>query len=97
MGANLDTDRARPPVIGRTFRTEMAYRVIGEQVEIGIRTICSEPYACDAPCEVFRPTVVKALAANQDLIMRHNGLNIDGKSIRLDAKVFWNVSAGTCP
>lgn len=86
MGANIGTDRERPPVIGRTFRTEMAYNLIDERVEIGIRTICAEPYDCDAPCEVFRPTVVKALAANPNLILRHNGLNIDGKAIILDKK-----------
>ena len=86
MGANIGTDRERPPVIGRTFRTEMAYHLIDERVEIGIRTICAEPYDCDAPCEVFRPTVVKTLAANPNLILRHNGQNIDGKAIILDKK-----------
>ncbi len=86
MGANLGTDSERLPVIGRTFRTEMAYHLIEERVEIGIRTICAEPYECSAPCEVFRPTVVKALAANPGLMLRHNGLNIDGKAIRLDKK-----------
>ena len=86
MGANLGTENARPPVIGRTFRTEMSYRLDGEQVEIGIRTIVSEPYDCDAPCEVFRPTVVKSLVANPNLILRHNGLNIDGKAVILDKR-----------
>ncbi|MCR5717548.1 MAG: hypothetical protein K6F80_00745 [Oscillospiraceae bacterium] len=86
MGANPGTAVARPPVIGRTFRTEMSYHLIGECVEIGIRTICSDPYDCDAPCEVFRPTVVKALAADPDLILRHSGLNLNGSAVVPDTK-----------
>ena len=86
MGANLGTDRERPPVIGRTFRTEMSYCLREGYVEVGIRTICSDPYDCDAPCEVFRPTVVKELAGNPKFQLRHHGLNLDGQALQLDRK-----------
>lgn len=86
MGANPGTDHERPPVIGRSFRTEMSYCLRDSDVEIGIRTICSDLYDCDAPCEVFRPTVVKALAENPLLTLRHQGLNLDGQAVILDRK-----------
>ena len=86
MGANAGTANARPPVIGRTFRTEMSYCLRDDHVEVGIRTICSDPYDCDAPCEVFRPTVVKELAGNPQFQLRHHGLNLDGQALLLDRK-----------
>ena len=81
MGANLGTDRERPPVIGRTFRTEMSYCLRDDHVEVGIRKICSDSYGCDAPCEVFRLIVVKVLAGNPQFQLRHHGLNLDGQAL----------------
>ena len=86
MGANPGTDRERPPVIGRSFRTEMSYCLRSDDVEVGIRTICSDPLDCEVLCEVFRPTVVKALAEHPKLTLRHQGLNLDGQVIRLDRR-----------
>ena len=66
MGANIGTPKEREAVSGRTFTTEIAFRKQDDCVEIGMRTICSEPSDNTQECEVFRPSVVKALAENTD-------------------------------
>ena len=73
MGENLGTATERLPVIGRSFLTEISFRVLETCVEIGVRTICEEPMDTTAPCEVFRPTVVKALAENPNVGLRQSG------------------------
>lgn len=67
IGANLGTPQERPPVQGRTFDTEIAFHKLEKTIEVGVKTICSEPIDSQAPCEVFRPTVVKALAQNPNV------------------------------
>ncbi len=67
IGANLGTPKERQPVQGRTFDTEIAFHKLEKSVEVGVKTICSEPIDSQAPCEVFRPTVVKALAKNPNV------------------------------
>ena len=81
MGENPGTDRERPPVNGRTFRTEISFMLHNDCVEIGIRTICSEPSDTTAPCKVFRPAIVKMLAQNPMIGLRNeyemNGQPLD--------------------
>lgn len=71
MGANLGTPTERKPVVGRNFETNIAFRVIDRYVEVGFRTVCSEPSDTTAVCEVFRPSVVKALFRNKNVGLRH--------------------------
>ena len=71
MGANLGTPTERKPVVGRNFETNIAFRVIDKYVEVGFRTVCSEPSDTTAVCEVFRPSVVKALFRNKNVGLRH--------------------------
>ena len=85
-GANLGTPKERLPVIGRTFQTDIAFAVQEDCVEIGVRTLCSDPHDCDAPCEVFRPTVVKALCSNPVLGVQRCGFRLDGQSFMIDSK-----------
>ena len=85
-GANLGTPSERLPVIGRTFQTDIAFAVQQDCVEIGVRTICSDPYDCDAPCEVFRPTLVKAICGHPGLNVQRNGFRLDGRPFLLDSK-----------
>lgn len=64
MGANIGTENERQPVFGRSFCTDISFRMMEKSVEIGIRTICSEPVDTSVDCEVFRPAIVKSLAKN---------------------------------
>ncbi|MBP0974262.1 MAG: hypothetical protein J5851_10195 [Oscillospiraceae bacterium] len=85
-GANLGDANERPPVIGRTFQTDIAFVKQNDSVEIGVRTLCSDPYGCKEGCEVFRPTVVKALALHPELGVQRCGFRLDGKPFLLDSK-----------
>ena len=67
MGANIGTPEERKAVNGRSFTTEIALRKQSDNIEIGIRTVCSEPSNNTVDCEVFRPSMVKALAENQNI------------------------------
>ena len=86
MGANIGTPKERPPVHGRTFRTEIAFRKQEHYVETGIRTICSDLANCTVPCEVFRPYVVKALASRKDMEFRYRGFHLDGSPLMLTSR-----------
>ncbi len=84
MGANIGQKNERLPVQGRTFNTEIAFIKQKDYVEIGVRTICSEPSDTTADCEVFRPTVVKALTENEDIRLIQSGFIIDGKPLEVN-------------
>ena len=85
-GANLGTPRERAAVNGRIFETDISFLMHKERVEVGIRTICSEPSDSSAPCEVFRPMVVRALAQNPNVGFVQNGFVLDGKPMEICAK-----------
>ncbi len=85
-GANPGTKQARPAVNGRFFETEISFLLRKDCVEIGVRIICSEPSACTAPCEVFRPAVVRALAHNTNVGFLKNGFALNGKPMEIRNK-----------
>lgn len=78
IGENPGQDNERPPVNGRSFRTEISFLKSGRNVEAGVRTVCSEPADCDVGCTVFRPALIKALANNPDVGFINEGFRIDG-------------------
>lgn len=80
-GENIGTATERLPVNGRTFQTELSFVRHSSNVEVGVRTTCSEPIDCNAPCSVFRPAVVKALAENPDVGFEKEGFHINGKPL----------------
>ena len=84
-GANIGTDSERLPVQGRTFSTDISFRLHNDCVEAGVRTICSEPIEETAGCEVFRPALVKAIALNKDIGFR-NKYVLDGNVINISSK-----------
>lgn len=57
-------NEGRPPVPGRLFETNIAYRIVADRVECGFRTIVSEPVGTGGACEVFRLAFIKNLARN---------------------------------
>ena len=58
------SETSRPPVPGRLFETNIAFRQVSNRVECGFLTIVSDPEGSEIPCEVFRLAVVKKLARN---------------------------------
>ena len=86
MGANLGTEKQRLPVSGRTFTTEIAFIRQTDCVEVGVRTICSEPADNTEDCEVFRPRLVRALAENPGVTLHHSGFILDGKPLSVTSK-----------
>lgn len=65
-------NQPRPPVPGRLFETNVAYRIIDNGVECGFCTIVSEPIGTTAECEVFRLAFIKYLARNPHVGLWHN-------------------------
>ncbi len=82
-GENLGTPAERLPVNGRTFRTEISFIMHSDCVEAGVRTVCSEPSDSTAPCSVFRPTVVKALANDPNVGFVSEGFRINGSAMQM--------------
>lgn len=65
LGANPGmVDQSRLPVPGRIIETNIAYKICGEHVECGFRTMVSEPIGVTSECEVFRLAFIKLLARN---------------------------------
>lgn len=83
MGANKDQINEREPVHGRRFNTEIALKKLDDHVEIGVKTICSEPSDTTEDCEVFRPVVVRKLIENKDIKLIHGGFIVDGKPLEI--------------
>lgn len=81
IGENLGTETERLPVNGRTFRTEISFRRHSDNVEIGVRTTCSEPSGCNEPCSVFRPAVVRELANNPNARLVIEGFRLNGQPL----------------
>lgn len=85
MGENIGTDRERPPVNGRTFITDISFMINDDCVEMGIRTICSEPCDTTAPCRVFRPAIVKMLSANPKVGLQYE-YEMNGRAVHIGSK-----------
>jgi hypothetical protein len=86
MGANIGSENERLPVYGRTFDTEISFVKKDKYIDIGIRTIVSEPSDTTADCEVFRPTVVKALCENVNIRLIQGGFILDKKPLEIKTK-----------
>ena len=86
QGVNVDKPYGRQPVIGRSFVTEIAFRMGKDSVEAGARTSCIEPKGTEAPCEVFRPTAVKEITKDPRLGFAFGGFKLDGRPFLVDTK-----------
>lgn len=85
MGANMGKENERQPVFGRSFGTDISFRLKAKSVEVGIRTVCSEPVDSSADCEVFRPALVKCLA-NNPLVGLREFYPINGQAVDVSTK-----------
>lgn len=86
MGANHGTANERPPVQGRMFETDISFVKCGDAVECGVRTIVTEPADCNAPCEVFRPAVVRTILTDPLFRLSHGGIALDAKPFFIRTK-----------
>ena len=86
MGANHGTENERPPVQGRMFKTDISFVKCEDAVECGVRTIVTEPVSCDAPCEVFRPAVVRTILTDPLFRLSHCGIALDAKPFLIRTK-----------
>lgn len=55
MGANTGREDERKAVNGRTFSTNISYRLYADKIEFGLQTLCSQPCDVTEVCEVYRP------------------------------------------
>ncbi len=56
--------QTRPPVPGRIIETNIAFLIVGRQLECGFRTVISDPVGTSPEAEVYRTAVVKLLMEN---------------------------------
>lgn len=52
----------RTAVPGRVIETNIAYQIVGTQLECGFQTVISDPEGTETPAEVYRTAVVRQLA-----------------------------------
>lgn len=63
-------EQEKKPVPGRIFETNIAFKIVGNKLECGFKTICSEPVGTKTICDVFRISVAKNMARNKKLGLR---------------------------
>lgn len=56
--------QSRQPVPGRIIETNIAFQIIGKQLECGFKTMISDPVGTVPEAEVYRTTVVRLLMEN---------------------------------
>ncbi len=56
--------QARQAVPGRIIETDIAFRVVGQRVECGFKTVVSDPVGTEPEAEVYRLAVVRRLLEN---------------------------------
>lgn len=57
-------NQKRPPVPGRIIETNVAFQIVGKELECGFKTVISDPANITPEAEVYRTTVVKLLMEN---------------------------------
>lgn len=74
--------QARPPIPGRIIETNIAFQIVGKQLECAFKTMISDPIGTVPEAEVYRTTVVKLLMENPAFGLRQV-TDIPMKPIRL--------------
>ena len=54
-------EQRRQAVPGRVIETNVAFKIVGEQLECGFQTVVSDPEGTEEPAEVYRLAVVRQL------------------------------------
>lgn len=57
-------DQSRPAIPGRIIETNIAFQIVGKQVECGFKTVISDPIGTTPEAEVYRIAVVRELMKN---------------------------------
>lgn len=58
-------NQKREAVPGRTFQTNVAFRIYNGELQCGFKTLCSQIEGTTVPCEVYRLTIVKQMVRNK--------------------------------
>lgn len=64
-------NQLRKPVPGRLFETNIGFRISGNRLECGFKTMVAQPEQCKEACEAFRLAVIKLLVTNPLVGLRH--------------------------
>lgn len=56
----------RPPVPGRVMETNVAYRIVADELECGFRTVISDPEGTPECAPVYRLAIIRKLIAHPD-------------------------------
>jgi hypothetical protein len=57
-------EQSRPAIPGRIIETNIAFQIVGKQLECGFKTIISDPVGTEPEAEVYRIAVVRQLMRN---------------------------------
>ncbi len=57
-------NQKRPPVPGRIIETNIAFQIVGKELECGFKTVISDPAGMAPEAEVYRTMVVRSLMEN---------------------------------
>lgn len=63
-------EQQRPAIPGRVIETNIAFRIVGKQLECGFKTVISDPVGTEPEAEVYRIAVVRELMKNPDFGLR---------------------------
>ena len=67
LGSDPGNDeQARPPVPGRVIETNVAYKVTGQSLECGFKTVVSDPERTREQAEVYRLAIIRQLIRHPD-------------------------------
>ena len=83
MGANTGRADERKAVNGRTFSTNISYRLYADKIEFGLQTLCSQPCDVTEVCEVYRPALIRMLVENPNITI-YDHFHINGKPIEIN-------------
>ena len=75
-------DQTRSAVPGRIIETNIAFQIVGKQVECGFKTVISDPIGTEPEAEVYRIAVVRELLRNPTFGLKQV-TNIPMKALRL--------------
>lgn len=66
---NMSQERMAVP--GRVIETDIAYKIVGSQLECGFQTVISDPEGTPEMAEVYRLAIVRQLIKHPDFGLRH--------------------------
>ena len=67
LGSNSgEKEQTRQPVAGRIIETNVAYKIVGPELECGFQTVISDPEGTESKAEVYRLAFIRHLVQHPD-------------------------------